>query len=120
MSKLHLILERQWLHALLLVLLLIGVALSSNLDDMGDGALWGISTTQWFWLAIALAIAHQVFVWFCWRTQLHGGLLDRIFGNLSYPGYIAANPGKRGLVDWAFVHTQFLERMDPMPARFEE
>ena len=87
MSKLHLILERQWLHALLLVLLLIGVALSSNLDDMGDGALWGISTTQWFWLAIALAIAHQVFVWFCWRTQLHGGLLDRIFGNLSYPVY---------------------------------
>jgi putative transposase len=35
-------------------------------------------------------------------------------------GYIAANPGKRGLVDWNFVHTRFLERMDPMPARFEK
>jgi len=34
-------------------------------------------------------------------------------------GYIVANPGKRGLVDWAYVHTRFLERIDPMPVRFE-
>jgi putative transposase len=33
-------------------------------------------------------------------------------------GYIAANPTKRGLVDWGFVHTRFLERLDPIPARF--
>jgi putative transposase len=33
-------------------------------------------------------------------------------------GYIAGNPGKRGLVDWAFVHTRFLDRLDPMPERF--
>jgi putative transposase len=30
--------------------------------------------------------------------------------------YIAANPGKRGLVDYPFVHTRFLDRFDPMPA----
>jgi putative transposase len=34
-------------------------------------------------------------------------------------GYIAANPEKRGLMDWAFVHAKFLERIDAMPARFE-
>ena len=34
-------------------------------------------------------------------------------------GYIAANPAKRGLVDWAFVHTRYLERVDPIPERFE-
>jgi putative transposase len=34
-------------------------------------------------------------------------------------GYIAANPGKRRLVDWSFVHTRFLDRLDPMPAWFE-
>jgi hypothetical protein len=34
-------------------------------------------------------------------------------------GYIVANPGKRGLVDWAYVHTRFLERIDPMPVRVE-
>lgn len=32
-------------------------------------------------------------------------------------GYIAANPGKRGLVDYPFVHTRFLERLDHMPER---
>jgi len=35
-------------------------------------------------------------------------------------GYIAANPGKRDLVDWGFVHTRFLDRLDPMPAWFEQ
>jgi putative transposase len=34
-------------------------------------------------------------------------------------GYIAANPGKRGLVDWGFVHTLFWEGLDSMPGRFE-
>jgi len=34
-------------------------------------------------------------------------------------GYISTNPGKRGLVDWCFVHTRFLDRLDPMPGRFE-
>jgi putative transposase len=33
--------------------------------------------------------------------------------------YIAANPGKRGLLDWGFVHTRFADRTDPMPLRFE-
>jgi putative transposase len=33
--------------------------------------------------------------------------------------YIAANPGKRGLVDWGFVHSRFMDRLDPMPERFE-
>jgi len=34
-------------------------------------------------------------------------------------GYIAANPGKRGLVDHPFAHTRFLDRLDRMPVRFE-
>jgi len=34
-------------------------------------------------------------------------------------GYIAANPGKRGLIDWGFVHTRFVGRIDPMPDWFE-
>jgi hypothetical protein len=29
--------------------------------------------------------------------------------------YIANNPSKRGLRNYAFVHTQFLDRMDPTP-----
>jgi putative transposase len=32
--------------------------------------------------------------------------------------YIAANPAKRGLQEYAFVHTRFMDRLDPMPAAF--
>ena len=31
--------------------------------------------------------------------------------------HIAANPERRGLVYWEFVHTRFSERLDPMPDR---
>ena len=31
--------------------------------------------------------------------------------------HIAANPERRGLVYWDFVHTRFSERLDPMPDR---
>ncbi len=29
--------------------------------------------------------------------------------------YIAANPERRGYMDYAFVHTRFTDRIDPMP-----
>jgi putative transposase len=54
-----------------------------------------------------------------WQVGFHE---HRIRGEEDFRrqlGYIAANPGKRGLVDWGFVHTRFLERLDPMPGRFE-
>jgi protein-S-isoprenylcysteine O-methyltransferase Ste14 len=88
-SQIKLIFERQWIHASLLAFLLIGVSLSGKLDGMQAGRLWGMSTTEWLRLAVAFPIAHQVFVWFCWRTQLYKQLLNRIFGNLSYPVYAA-------------------------------
>lgn len=87
MSKINLIFERQWIHAGALALLIVFLAMAQNFDGMQAGEFWGVSTLQWFRLAIALPIAHQVFIWFCWRTQLHGRLLDRLFGKLSYPVY---------------------------------
>jgi putative transposase len=33
--------------------------------------------------------------------------------------YIAANPERRQLADYPFVHTRFLDRLDPMPAHFK-
>lgn len=87
MSRIKLIFERQWLHLLLLATLLMGVTLASKLDNMNIGKFWGISTPQWFWLAIALPIMHQMFIWFCWRTQLHGKLITGIFGNMGFTVY---------------------------------
>jgi hypothetical protein len=48
---------------------------------------WGIDTWTWFWIAVAVPIAHQVFVWFCWRTELHRGLISRGFGRLGFAIY---------------------------------
>ena len=87
MSRLPLILERQWLHALLLAILLAGLVAVSRVDGFLDGELWGVSTECWFWLAVALPVIHQVWVWFCWRTELHASLLSRSFGDAGFKLY---------------------------------
>ena len=87
MSRLRLILERQWLHGLLLVALLAVLGSARCLKGIDTGMLWGISSPEWFLLAVAIAIVHQVYVWFCWRTQLHGSWLTRVFGNQGFPVY---------------------------------
>lgn len=87
MVQARLIFERQWLHASFIAASLAGVALVSDIGEVGHGQLWGVPTPVWLWLSVLLAIIHQVFVWFCWRTQLHGSLLTRALGNLGFPAY---------------------------------
>jgi hypothetical protein len=86
-SRFRLIFENQALHALLLAVLLAGAYLLTGINGFSTGSLWGISTTGWFWLAIAIAVLHQVYVWFCWRTQLHLGLLTRRLGGRAFDVY---------------------------------
>lgn len=46
-----------------------------------DGSTWlGISDTAWFWAAILVPVAHQIFVWLAFRTQLIFGSFTRLFG----------------------------------------
>lgn len=82
-----LIFEKQWLHVLLLAALLTGVTFISELDSFHSGDLWGLATQTWLWLAVTLAVAHQVLVWFCWRTQLHLALLTRMLGKAGFVVY---------------------------------
>src|SRR5574341_1737523 len=86
-SQAHLIFEKQWLHASLLAALLAGLAVVSSFDGVRSGQLWGVTTLVWLWLAAVLAVVHQVYVWFCWRTQLHASLLTRTLGTLGFPLY---------------------------------
>jgi len=86
-SQAALIYEKQWLHASALVVLLAGLAVFGDFDSVRSGQLWGITTPVWFWLAATVAVAHQVYVWFCWRTQLHGSLLTRVLGTGGFPLY---------------------------------
>ena len=87
MSQTLLIFERQWLHALLLAALLAGMVLVTGFDGVRTGQLWEVATPVWLWLAVGLAIAHQIYVWFCWRTQLHASWLTRTLGNYGFPLY---------------------------------
>jgi hypothetical protein len=89
MSRAQLIFEKQGLHATFLAALLVGVALVSRLASVRTGHLWGIGTPAWLWLAVAIPIVHQVFVWFCWRNKLYGSWPTRVFGNLAFPLYAA-------------------------------
>jgi protein-S-isoprenylcysteine O-methyltransferase Ste14 len=89
MSRVELIFEKQWLHALLLAVFLVGLGWVERINAVQVGQLWGVSTVAWFWLAVALAIAHQVFVWACWRSQLHASFLTRMFGSRGFDVYAA-------------------------------
>lgn len=87
MSQAHLILEKQWLHGVLLAALLAGMVLFAGQVGVRSGQLWGITTLVWLWLAVGIAIVHQLYVWLCWRTQLHASLLTRSLGRLGFPLY---------------------------------
>ena len=86
-SQTRLIFENQGLHALLLAALLGGAYFLAGIEGFRSGSLWGIGTPFWFWLAIWLAVAHQLYVWFCWRMQLHARLLTRWFGGRAFEVY---------------------------------
>jgi len=86
----RLIFEKQWLHFLGLVLLLGAVAVLARRPDMAVGEALGLDSTQWLMLAVRLAVAHQVLVWFCWRTELHAGFLSRTFGPAGFTMYAVA------------------------------
>lgn len=83
-SRLGLIFERQWLHALCLAALITSVVWVGDHPSVQAGRLWGISSGDWLSLAVGVAVLHQVFVWFSWRTQLHAALLTRVFGSRAF------------------------------------
>jgi hypothetical protein len=82
------IFERQWIHAVALALMLPALWLiSARCGCFHRGELWGMSTWTWFWISVEISIAHQLLVWFCWRTELHRGLIRRVFGPYGFVLY---------------------------------
>jgi len=68
----------QRLHAICLVLLLVGV-----------WAVWvylGQPFPSAFWIAVAFPVAHQIFVWLAWRFELLSSATSRTIG---FAGYVA-------------------------------
>jgi hypothetical protein len=115
MSHTQLIFEKQWLHVLLLAALLAGMVLVTSHDDVRTGQLWGVTTPFWLWLAFGLAITHQIYVWFCWRTQLHTFWLTRTLGNLGFPLYVVGF-SVLGITRVVVVFIVAISNQDTLPA----
>ncbi len=81
------IFEKQGLHAFLLCILLVGVAWVSRLPGVLEGSYRGISTSTWLWWSIAVPVVHQVWVWLCWRLELHHQALSSRFGDWGFRLY---------------------------------
>ena len=109
-----LVFERQWLHGSSLVALLSGLAVATGLDGMREGSLFTINTSSWFWLAVGIAVIHQVYVWFCWRTQLHLAFLTRLLGKRAFPIY-AVGFSILGLLRVLAVFLLALSNRDTLP-----
>lgn len=45
-----------------------------------SGKVWGISTETWFWLAIAVPVIHQAYVWLVWRLELYLDVFTKRYG----------------------------------------
>ncbi len=79
MRKSQMFFYGQGIHAALLLVLLVGIWTLLQVPDYRTGGLWGVSTVVWFWAATMAAVLHQIYVWFCWRAELHYGLISRLF-----------------------------------------
>jgi protein-S-isoprenylcysteine O-methyltransferase Ste14 len=89
-GRVAILFERQWLHAAALTALLVGAwFLARGCPCFHRGEVWGISTWTWFWLAVDVAIAHQVFVALFWRVRLHTDAVPRLFGSYGFEVYAA-------------------------------
>ena len=69
-----------WHFGCLAILLVLTLGFVSR-EGVLAGSLFGVSSAVWFGLLIADTIAHQVFVWLCWRLELGQQKLTGWFGS---------------------------------------
>ena len=75
------IFRHQIWHLLSIILLIFSIQLyTSNNPEILVGSFWSVSTKSWFWLAIAVPIVHQVYVWLVWRLELYLRAFTKRFG----------------------------------------
>lgn len=79
-----LIFEKQGLHYSLLAMLVAGTLVVGRTDRFSTGQFTSIPAFEWLCFGIGYAVLHQVYVWFCWRTQLYRLLLTRLFGQRAF------------------------------------
>ena len=71
--------KRQQGHLAALVIL-VPLAWAFAAKALSTGTWLGVQDTAWFWLALGVAIVHQVVVWVVWRSQLGWAVFSKLFG----------------------------------------
>ena len=56
--------------------LFIAIPVLYSFVEIGKGRWLDIPLLTWFWLCISIPIAHQIYVWACWRMELRGVRID--------------------------------------------
>ncbi len=79
--------EKQAVHWVILGLLLLTLYGVSRTGDNPGRFTGGLGSVQWLWTAAGLAAAHQVYVWFCWRIELHLRFITRHLGRRGFSLY---------------------------------
>lgn len=65
--------------SLIILILSINIYVSDN-SDVLEGSFLSVDTKSWFWLAVAVPIIHQVYVWLVWRFELYQRTFTQKFG----------------------------------------
>ena len=77
--------EKQTWHLLALLLLTAGVIALIRFDEeLLYGSFWGLSTKSWLIISLLTPVVHQVYVWLCWRFELHHHSLTKMFGEKAF------------------------------------
>jgi len=77
-----------WHLSSVIILIIITQLFITNNNSLMNGTLWGISTKIWFWIAIAIPILHQIYVWLIWRLELYQNTFSSRYGvKLSFKLY---------------------------------
>ena len=83
-SPARLMLEGQAGHVAGLALLLAALHSVSDIAGIKDGEFLGLLSACWATAIVLNVVFHQVYVWACWRSELHAHTLSRLFGNSAF------------------------------------
>ncbi|MHA1991975.1 MAG: methyltransferase [Candidatus Hodarchaeales archaeon] len=86
-NRMKLFFEKQGIHFILLILLLIFVYFLTLIEGSLTGSFAGLKTEIWFIIALVTPIVHQIYVWIFWRLQLYYNWITTTFGKVGFHLY---------------------------------
>ena len=77
----------QMVHLLVLIALFVAAVQLVDVKPLRDSQFLGVSTRGWFIISLAVPIAHQVYVWLAWRSELCFRIVTKRLGSHAFVIY---------------------------------